>query len=53
MINTVPRKNHAEPQMLQKFKHHIHTLSLQYFNVVVASTETIYSVTAKLHTYIK
>lgn len=29
MINTVPRKNHTQPQMLQKFKHHIHTLSLE------------------------
>lgn len=53
MINTVRRKNHTQPQMLHKFKHHIQTLSLQYFNVVVASTETIYLVTAKLHIYNK
>lgn len=46
MINTVPRKKHTQPQMLHKFKHHIHTLPLQYFNLVVAPTETIYSVTA-------
>lgn len=52
-MNIVPRKNYAQPQMLHKFKHHIHTLSLQYFNVVLASTETIYSVTAKLRTYNK
>lgn len=53
MINTVPRKNHTQPQMLYKFKHHIQTLSLQYFTVVAASTETINLVTAKQRTYNK